>query len=83
MYYEINVSLNGQHFFATAERSIHDMEKLLLVFESLRHRFSTKDGYEITISERTNSGRTMTYAEVMDYVANLHARRKPAFKTEA
>lgn len=49
MYYEINVSLNGKHFFATAERSImnkYDLEKVYKVF---KEKFPKEEGYEIMI----------------------------------
>lgn len=32
MYYEINVSLNGKHLFATAERSITDRNTLEKIY---------------------------------------------------
>lgn len=51
MYYEINVSLNGEHFFATHERSGQsktEMENVLAVF---RRKFPDKEGYEITVTK--------------------------------
>jgi hypothetical protein len=35
MNYEINIALNGSHFFATHQRSITDEETLIAVFEVL------------------------------------------------
>ena len=58
--YEINVSLNGRHFFATAERSITSRKHLEKVFLSLSRRFLPEDGYSITVSEAVNHGRNIT-----------------------
>lgn len=49
MYYEINVSKNGQHFFATAERSIRSMEELQRVYPEIARLFTAADGYEINV----------------------------------
>jgi len=46
--YEINVSLNGFHLFATHERSLTNedlFEKALTVF---KEKFPKSEGYEIT-----------------------------------
>lgn len=48
MYYEINITLHGTHFFATAERSITDGVKLLRVYNQLRGKFLRADGFEIS-----------------------------------
>ena len=49
MYYEIIVSLNGRHFFATAERSIRDRATLEKVLDVFRECFTEKDRYKITV----------------------------------
>ena len=49
MYFEINVSLNGRHFFATAERSIRDRATLEKVLDVFRECFTAENGYEITV----------------------------------
>lgn len=51
MYYEINISRNGAHFFATAERSITDGVKLLKIYNALRAKFISADGYELTVTK--------------------------------
>lgn len=51
MYYEINVALNGKHFFATAERSITnpwDLKEKLKVFIN---KFPESEGYKISITK--------------------------------
>jgi hypothetical protein len=60
MYYEINVSLNGKHFFATAERSIISAERCLDVYDALSLRFHKIDGYEIVISRVERKGRYLS-----------------------
>lgn len=40
MYYEINVSLNGSHYFATAERSLKDEREARILLSDIRSRFT-------------------------------------------
>ena len=59
MYYEINVSLNGKHFFATAERSITnpwDLRKKLKVFIQ---KFPESEGYKISITKWEKIGQEL------------------------
>jgi hypothetical protein len=46
-YYEINISKNGQHFFATAERSCTTTREAREVLRELIARFPREDGFEI------------------------------------
>ena len=50
MYYEINVALNGRHFFATAERSITDRNTFLTMLDVFREKFPESEGYHISAS---------------------------------
>ena len=50
MYYEINVSLNGRHLFATAERSIKNHLKAEKVYKLFKEKFPENEGYEISIT---------------------------------
>lgn len=50
MYYEINVALNGKHFFATAERSITNKWKLKEIYSTIKEKFPQEEGYDITVS---------------------------------
>lgn len=50
MYYEVNVALKGKHFFATAPRSITDIDKLKEVFFVLNTKFPESEGYTISVS---------------------------------
>lgn len=55
--YEINVSLHGQHFFATHERSIVSERKLKEVYNVFKEKFPKADGYEISVTYWTKSGK--------------------------
>lgn len=57
MYYEINISLNGQHFFATSNRSITDSHKLKIVYGVLKEKFPNDDGYKITVTRYETVGK--------------------------
>ena len=46
-YYEINVSRNGIHFFATHQRSITDERTLKRILEVFKEKFPTSEGYQI------------------------------------
>lgn len=59
MYYEINVSLNGKHFFATAERSITNKYALEKVYNVFKEKFPKEDGYEITVQYWEKTGRNI------------------------
>lgn len=57
MYYEINVSKHGVHFFATAERSIDNEHKLKEVYQELSKFFKPEHGYKLTITRYDKIGR--------------------------
>ncbi|MHA1345018.1 MAG: hypothetical protein ACTSO3_01325 [Candidatus Heimdallarchaeaceae archaeon] len=46
-YYEINVSLNGSHFFATDSRSIKTEKDLKKILPIIKEKFPEEEGYEI------------------------------------
>jgi hypothetical protein len=48
MYYEINVSKKGQHYFATAEISITSEKQLEEICKKLKVVFTEEEGFEIT-----------------------------------
>lgn len=47
MHYEINISLNGQHYFATNKRSITTKEKAKEIYNDLKSKFSEKVGIKL------------------------------------
>ena len=57
MYYEINVSKNGRHFFATDKRSITNKQTLKEVYEILKDKFPTEEGYDMLVSCMETKGR--------------------------
>lgn len=57
MYYEINVALNGKHFFATDKRSITNKWKLKEVYKVLIEKFPPEEGYDIIVSHIETVGR--------------------------
>ncbi len=63
MYYEINVSLNGNHFFATAERSITDANKCTAVVAEFLKVFPSDKGYSISVQKHVSYG----------YITDMHA----------
>lgn len=50
MYYEINVALNGKHFFATDKRSINNKNKLEEVYKVFKEKFPKEEGYDILVT---------------------------------
>lgn len=59
MYYEINIALNGKHFFATAERSITNKWKLKEVYDVLKEKFPQEEGYDISITYYETVGKSI------------------------
>lgn len=57
MYYEITVSVNGRHLFATAERSIIADRQLANIYEVFKTKFPREEGYEITVTEWEKTGK--------------------------
>lgn len=56
MWYEINVSLNGRHLFATHERSITDHFTLKTVYKIFKEKFPSSEGYNITVTDYRTTG---------------------------
>jgi hypothetical protein len=59
MHYEINVSHDGIHYFATAQRSITRYEQCVDMVRHFRILFPTEDGYKVTASERNYVGKDL------------------------
>lgn len=58
--YEINVALNGRHFFATHERSIVSLEDLKKIYPILSAKFPEVEGFNIKVCK------TSTKSEYLD-----------------
>lgn len=54
MYYEINISWFGSHFFATSKHSLGTEAKAKEVYEVLREKFPENEGYDITVARWEN-----------------------------
>ena len=57
MYYEINVSLNGQHLFATDKRSITDTQTLEKVYNIFKEKFPVEEGYNLNVTKYETVGK--------------------------
>lgn len=55
-YYEINVSLNGKHLFATDERSITSRERMEEVYKLFEQKFPKSEGYILDVTLWVKSG---------------------------
>lgn len=65
MGYEINVTLNGKHFFATHERSAmmeHELKRILTVFMK---KFPKEEGYEISVTRWEKIGKRIDIERAM------------------
>jgi hypothetical protein len=54
MPYEVNVSRNGRHFFAVAERSLIHKDIFLVVLNEIREKFLPSEGFLVTASYSEN-----------------------------
>lgn len=56
MNFEINVSHNGQHLFATDKRSLDNTPRLRMVLPLLMKKFPKSEGYEVSVSQLRDGG---------------------------
>lgn len=74
MYYEINVSKDGSHFFATAKRSITTKKRLIEVLQIIMDKFPKEHGYHIMASRQEETGVVVGYQKdltIQDVEDNL------------
>lgn len=71
MYYTINVSLHGTHFFATSDHSITDAVKLLKVYTQLKAKFTKEEGFRIDVTRWEKLGR------ILDMEAMANGKDQP------
>ena len=52
MAYEINIALNGTHFFATHDRSLSGCyeKQVREMFEDFKQRYPESEGFKVTIT---------------------------------
>lgn len=63
--YEINVSLNGHHLFATHERSLFNENEFIRALKIFVEKFPESEGYSISASRQNNSS---TPLEIKKYL---------------
>lgn len=63
MYYEITVTKNGYHFFATAEKSIIARYQLDIIYNTLKEKFPTEEGYKISVQKWEKTGKFIEMEE--------------------
>jgi len=68
MFFEINVSLHGIHFFATHNRSITDKQKLIKVLPVILDKFPIDEGFEISVSKCNIVGQTLNVNDFIEKV---------------
>lgn len=73
-YIEINVALDGRHFFATAPRSIdaYDTEKFEKVMSTFEIKFPKSEGYTIGATRYDTRGRILR-SHSLDETTPSHA----------
>lgn len=63
MNYEINISKNGIHFFATHERSVSSSKKLKEIYPILKEKFPEEEGYLISVTKYERIGKVILMEE--------------------
>ena len=57
MGYEINIALNGTHYFGTADRSIgHDIRKAKQIYQELKTLYPEDKGFKISVTNWNKIG---------------------------
>lgn len=56
MWYEINVSKGGRHYFATHKRSISTIEKATAIRDRLKLAMPEEEGFRYTITQWQTTG---------------------------
>jgi hypothetical protein len=56
MHYEINVTKNGKHFFATHARSATTSREAAKIYQEIATRFPESEGFGLTVTEWRSHG---------------------------
>lgn len=56
MWYEINVSKDGKHYFATHERSITTIDKAVEIRDRLKTAMPEEEGFKYSITQCQTTG---------------------------
>lgn len=65
MWFEINVSKDGLHYFATHERSITTLPKLEEVVKDFSEKFPETEGYSIIVTKQQVVGEGIPVNEII------------------
>ncbi|HDR7263713.1 hypothetical protein [Bacillus sp. CH_203] len=65
MYYEINISKDGKHFFATSERSVDMQSTLESILKVFVEKFPESEGYKINVTNYQTVGKIIDYKELL------------------
>lgn len=66
MRYEINVSKDGWHFFATSERSLQSDSELVAVYPIIAEKFPEAEGYHICVTRHYEYNRGVDVNRIME-----------------
>lgn len=66
MYYEINVSKNGKHLFATHERSLTNTDSAMMVLRIILNKFPESEGYKVLITKEEKRGEFISVSEFLE-----------------
>lgn len=72
-YFEINVVLNGKHFFATAPRSITTFGEMVKAYDIFKEKFPKSEGYKISVTNYVTTGKFMNL-DTLDELTDLYTR---------
>lgn len=70
-HYEINVSWNGRHFFATASRSAQTEQTAWAILSELRDRFPESQGFKVSCTHWEGSG---SFVDAEELAARVRGR---------
>src|SRR6267154_2620614 len=73
--FEINVSKDGKHLFATAPRSCLTVNDATKVYTEIKTAFPLSAGYEVTVTGWECAGRIVTAHFETEFDANKVSRR--------
>jgi hypothetical protein len=61
LWYEINVSKEGKHYFDTHERSIGTINEAIEIMDRLKKALPKEEGFEFTITQWQKTGIQVEY----------------------
>jgi hypothetical protein len=82
MYYEINVSKHGKHYFATHERSFNQATRdaMKTVYEDFVKRFPKSEGFEISVTHYSLCGEKVEFAPKIQTLEEMEKENHEGFR---